>query len=411
MSKKRKLQFNESGWAELSNGVQVHNAGQGSAILRGSGLFLSQNLESGDGTPILDDPELPYVIFKFRMLSKALIEDYALDFTKGNVLKDAIKLFSTKIFKDHSTHVENSIGVTMNPVWTKSRGLEGIDGDYKIFRQFGESIISRLLTDPPILDSTSVGIRFTYEKSHPGLEDFYYHLGEEIDGEIVRLIITKILSVPEVSIVYAGADPNAKRLQTNKYHKNDNTSSEDSGDENEHQEDEMKLKASLFKALGIALETFGLVQQGEDVEVTSEKFEVILQSITKENSQLKESLAHYAVLFGMEKFSAGFEHDKNVAKLKEMLDEPKQILEGYREDALKAYRLFMDGKEDPVMVELIKGSDLKQAKAFCAQYGAKLDKKHPLRLDDNGNQTRGSSGLSGKGENDEDEVMVVKVGS
>jgi hypothetical protein len=410
MNKKKKLQFDDSGWAELSNGVQVHNAGQGSAILRGSGLFLSQNLESGDGSLVKDDPKLPYVIFKFRMLSKALIEDYALDFTKGNVLKDAIKLFTTKIFKDHSTHVENSIGVTMNPVWSNSRGLEGIDGDYKIFREFGASIISRLLTDPPILDSTSVGIRFTYEKSHPGLEDFYYHLGEEIDGEIVRLIITKILSVPEVSIVYAGADPNAKRLQANKYHNNDNSSSEIPGDENE-QEDEMKLKASILKALGIALETFGLVEQGEEVEVSSEKFEAILTSVTKENSQLKENLAQYAVLFGMEKFSAGFEHNKNVAKLKELLEEPKQILEGYREDALKAYRLFMDNKEDQVMVDLIKNSDLKQAKAFLSQYGTKLNGKHPLRENSLGNKTRGSSGLSGEqSNNDDDEVMIVKVG-
>lgn len=407
---KKKLQFDSSGWAQLSNGVQVHNAGQGSAVLRGSGLFLSQNLESGEGSSVKDDPALPYVIFKFRMLSKSFIEDYSLDFTKGNVLKDALKLFTTKIFKDHSTHVENSIGVTMNPEWTKSRGLEGIDGEYKIFREFGASIISRLLTDPPILDSTSVGIRFTYEKSHPGLEDFYYHLGEEVDGQIVRLVITKILSVPETSIVYAGADPNAKRLQTKMYHENDNSSSEQSGDEKENQEDEMKLKASLFKALGIALETFGLIPQGEEVEVSAEKFEAILQSFAKNNSQLTKDLAHYAVLFGMENFSAGFDHNSNVAKLKELLEEPKQILESYREEALKAYRLFVSGKEDPVMTDLIKNSDLKQAKAFCSQYGAKLEEKFPLNKNGKGNGTRSSSDLSGGDEKDNDQVMIVKRG-
>ncbi|MGJ4785654.1 hypothetical protein ACQV5J_16185 [Leptospira interrogans] len=388
---KKQLQYDSHGWAKLDNGVKLNRSGQGSVVLYASGRVLSGGKKLS--TPTIPQeptsPELPYVEYEFRMLSKAFIECYALDFTKDDVLKNATSLFQSKIYKDHETFVENSIGAVPTTLWIEEKGHEGVNGRFRFFKKFASSIIDRLETDPPILDSCSVGIQFTFIKSHPDLENFYWHLGEEINGSVVRLIITKIIAVPEVSIVCAGADPNAKKLSLNHFQQ---TSSEP-GEEESQREENMKLKAKLLLALGLSLESLGLVKQGEDVELSSEQCEVVLQKAGSEISRLKTSLNSYAGLTNQETFPAGFDHESNVAKLKELLDEPNKILEHNRKEVLKAYRLFVNGKADKTIEEMIESADLKQLKALAHQYGTKLEEKFPVRTDELGNKSR-ASGVS-----------------
>ncbi|WP_016759398.1 hypothetical protein [Leptospira weilii] len=408
--KTSQLKYAPDGWATLANGVQVHQSGQGQVVLRSSGLYIPQkiNLASSSGGATQVDESSPYVEFQFRMLSKTLIEGYWIDFSKDNVLKDALNLFETKIFKDHETNVENSIGHVLNPIWSNSQKLEGIDGTYRIFKAFGASIIDRLVTDPPILDSTSVGIRFTYERSHPDLDYFYSNLGREIDGHVVRFIITKILSVPETSIVYAGADPNAKRLSIHNtsYHFNEDINSSDLGEEEiQTEENNMKLNVKLITALGVALESLGLEKQGEEVELTQEKAEVIFKQMGSKVSSLETSLSSYAGLTNLDKFPAGFDHKANVANLKSLLEEPNKILEFNRSEVLKAYRLFVNGKADSTIEDLINNADLKQVKALGVQYGIKLEEKFPKREDELGNPTRASGQRSELSETDE--IIII----
>lgn len=346
---------------------------------------------------------MPYVEFDFRMLSKAFIECYVLDFTKDNVLKSATSLFIPKIYKDHETFVENSIGAALNPTWDDTKDNEGVNGRFRFFKKFGSSIIERLETDPPLLDSCSVGIQFTFVKSHPQLENFYWHLGEEIDGSIVRLVVTKILAVPEVSIVYAGADPNAKRLSLNHF---EQTSSEPG--EEQPKEENMKIKFKVFESLGVALETLGLEKQGDEVEISSEKFEVVLKQAGSKIFSLESALSVYAGLTDLEKFPAGFDHKTNVAKLKKLLEEPNRILEESRAQVLKAYHLVMDGKTNPTIEAMIQNADLEQVKALGDEYGIKLEKKFPATKDKNGNSSRasGKNELSDIGE----KIVIINGG-
>ncbi len=408
--KTSQLKYAPDGWATLASGVQVHQSGQGQVVLRSSGLYIPQkiNLASPAGGTTQVDESSPYVEFQFRMLSKTLIEGYWIDFSKDNVLKDALKLFETKIFKDHETNVDNSIGHVLNPVWSNSQGLEGIDGTYRIFKAFGSSIIDRLVTDPPILDSTSVGIRFTYERSHPDLDYFYSNLGREIDKHIVRFIITKILSVPETSIVYAGADPNAKRLSihTTSYHFSEYINSSDLGEEEKQtEESNMKFNAKLITALGVALESLGLEKQGEEVELTQEKAEVIFKQMGSRISSLESSLSSYAGLTNLDKFPAGFDHKANVANLKSLLEEPNKILEESRTQVMQAYSLFMDGKTNPTIEALIQNAGLEQVKALGLEYGIKLEQKFPATKDKYGNSTRASGQRSELSETDE--IIII----
>ncbi|WP_017852016.1 hypothetical protein ACO1KB_19215 [Leptospira interrogans serovar Szwajizak] len=400
---KRQLQYDAHGWATLDNGVKLNRSGQGSIILYASGTVLSgeKKLSAPTTPPASNSPELPYVEHDFRMLSKAFIKCYALDFTKDDVLKNGTALFETKIYKDHETFVENSIGAAINPVWDNEKGNEGVNGRFRFFKKFASSIIDRLETDPPILDSCSVGIQFTFIKSHTYLENFYWHLGEEIDGSIVRLIITKIISVSEVSMVCAGADPNAKKLSLNHFEQ----ISSDPGEEKiQTGENSMKLNAKQITALGVALESIGLEKEGEEVELTQEKAEVVFKQIGLKISSLESSLSSYAGLTNLDKFPAGFDHKTNVANLKNLLEEPKKILEESRAQVLKAYSLFMDGKTNPTIEAMIQNADLEQVKALGLEYGIKLEQKFPSTKDKNGNLSRGS----GKNElSDIDEKIVI----
>ncbi|MDI7229175.1 hypothetical protein QMM87_10885 [Leptospira santarosai] len=402
---KEKLQYDSNGWAKLSSGVRLHKSGQGSVVLRSSGIFLATGKKQAEQTQPHDPSpaDVPYVEFDFRMLSKAFIECYALDFSKDHVLKNATSLFVPKIYKDHETFVENSIGAALNPTWDDTKNNEGVNGRFRFFKKFGSSIIERLETDPPLLDSCSVGIQFTFVKSHPQLENFYWHLGEEIDGSIVRLVVTKILAVPEVSIVYAGADPNAKRLSLNHF---EQTSSEPG--EEQPKEENMKIKFKVFESLGVALETLGLEKQGDEVEISSEKFEVVLKQAGSKISSLESALSVYAGLTDLEKFPAGFDHKTNVAKLKELLEEPNRILEESRAQVLKAYHLVMDGKTNPTIEAMILKADLEQVKALGDEYGIKLEKKFPATKDKNGNSSRasGKNELSDIGE----KIVIINGG-
>ncbi|MDI7156227.1 hypothetical protein QMM53_06655 [Leptospira santarosai] len=402
---KEKLQYDSNGWAKLSSGVRLHTSGQGSVVLRSSGIFLATGKKQAEQTQPQDPSpaDVPYVEFDFRMLSKAFIECYALDFSKDHVLKNATSLFIPKIYKDHETFVENSIGAALNPTWDDTKNNEGVNGRFRFFKKFGSSIIERLETDPPLLDSCSVGIQFTFVKSHPQLDNFYWHLGEEIDGSIVRLVVTKILAVPEVSIVYAGADPNAKRLSLNHF---EQTSSEPG--EEQPKEENMKIKLKVFESLGVALETLGLEKQGDEVEISSEKFEVVLKQAGSKISSLESALSVYAGLTDLEKFPAGFDHKTNVAKLKELLEEPNRILEESRAQVLKAYHLVMDGKTNPTIEAMILKADLEQVKALGDEYGIKLEKKFPATKDKNGNSSRasGKNELSDIGE----KIVIINGG-
>ena len=364
----RKLNYNRDGWAELDNSVQVHKNGQGRVVLRACGAILTPNAVE-PATAVLDaNPD--YAEFSFRMLSKVLVECYALDFTRGNVLKDALPLFATKLFRDHNTNVKNAIGVSLNPRWTNTAGVEGVDATFRIFRSLGADMIAALTTDPPVLDSDSCALLYTWVKSHPGMDGFYWRLGEEVEDDkgnrsIVRIIITDILAVPEASIVWQGADPNAKRL-----------SYPGASNHSFNEEDTMNIKALLLNKLGVAEHgTSGTVELSEDqLASVLEKAGGRLIEAEKRAGALEAGIAGLLGKKSLEDIADG------LSELGKMLEEPKRMLEETRQNALKFYRQST-GEPDKTIEGVIEGSNLEQAKAFAKQFGAELEKQHPLKCE------------------------------
>jgi hypothetical protein len=161
-----------------------------------------------------------YIFPLFRALSKAVIEGHWLDFTGGNVLKDSMPLLEAQtVYKNHYFYdVERWVGVVNQVAWDEqgeqTDGVPGINAELKIDWKVNPLIARGLLMEPPAIHSVSVTVLAEFEPSHPALWEeskwtFYDMLGEELGGEIVRFIVTKILAYWEISLVFQGADTRA----------------------------------------------------------------------------------------------------------------------------------------------------------------------------------------------------------
>lgn len=151
---------------------------------------------------------------RFRALSKIYIEDYYIDFSKDDVLEKSTPLLKDQtVYTDHKVSVHNWAGVVENSLWDKESDPPGIDADIKIDIATNPKIARGLSIQPPAIHSASVTAFFLWSKSHPDMDDneFFYNLGKEKKGEIVRVIVDEITQYGEFSLVWQGADPNAKR--------------------------------------------------------------------------------------------------------------------------------------------------------------------------------------------------------
>lgn len=157
----------------------------------------------------------------FRALSATLIEGYWLDYSKPGVLQAAVPLLQGQtVYEDHRYwRVADWVGVVSKSVWDEkgeeSDGIPGINAELKIDWKKNPWIARGLMMTPPAIHSVSVTVLFEFDFSHPDLVEqgrFWDLLGEEVEGEIVRLIVTKILGFWELSLVFQGADTLAKQL-------------------------------------------------------------------------------------------------------------------------------------------------------------------------------------------------------
>lgn len=170
--------------------------------------------------------------FTFRLLSAVYLGagGYHLDFSRDGVLEKALPVFLEPeaegsvrtqplvVVRDHSFDIEDRLGLVRHAKWQPAdpeHGLRypGIDAELHINWKLAADVVRRLLHDPPLLDACSVSLGFNWEKSHAGLEDwqFWMQLGEEVDGSIVRVVVTDVLSVEHVGLVFAGADQSARQ--------------------------------------------------------------------------------------------------------------------------------------------------------------------------------------------------------
>jgi hypothetical protein len=177
----------------------------------------------------INPKDTDYIYPLFRALSATLLSGVWIDFSKEGVLKEAVPLYlGQTVYTDHGRRqllwgrdvsVNDWVGAISSAVWDEkgeqTAGIPGINVEMKIDWTMDVKLARGLLMKPPAIHSTSSTIKFSWDASHPDLLEqrrFFDLLGEEVEGEIVRLVVTKVLKIYEQSLVWEGQDQIAKQL-------------------------------------------------------------------------------------------------------------------------------------------------------------------------------------------------------
>jgi hypothetical protein len=158
-----------------------------------------------------------YVERQVRMLNQAVIGGW-LDFTEPGVLEAAMGLAAPmNLVRDHSYQVEDFIGKVLSAEWggpTAKIPYSGINGLCRFDKVVAPRIVRGLLSDPPTVERFSVAIEYSFRRSHAEQSDewWYGHLGEDRNGELVRLIVVEVEQIFNLSTVWWGRDDYAMLL-------------------------------------------------------------------------------------------------------------------------------------------------------------------------------------------------------
>ena len=340
-------------------------------------LFI-QNQES-IGSEIVMDGE--YAIVPFRMLSATLIEGHWIEFSE-EVLKSALEKFNNvTIFPDHKPSIRDWLGVATNARISMSKGNLGIDADFKIDTIQNPEILRGLQMNPPAIKHCSVGIRIDGKPSHEFKTEWEFerNLGKEKDGSIVRLIVTEILDVSEISLVYKGADPNAMKLERFKLIENNNVGVEyiQPNSQPNLKENDLKVKTVTLKLLGQETKT-----TDNDLEMTPEELHAIVSKFIDKQSDIEIELMELKKVLGLEDTLATTEVSLKAKDLKKSLAEKEQVamqlVLDARANALKFYKQYAGENSNPGIETVIENATLTQANALADEYKSLLDKKFPV---------------------------------
>lgn len=327
---------------------------EGFARARFGGQF-SGGIISGETSPLtlaavennggLDPAE--YFVCLARLLSAATTPYRKFDFSRDGVLKAAVPLFEgLTLYANHWADVESWKGFIQEPVWDDQNTPNGINAKVVLDRTVDPKLARGVETKA--LRSFSVTIWFTFERSHPDLAGFWDRLGEEVDGEMVRLIVTEITNAGEVSVVWEGEDPYAKSFEAG-----------DNGHTNHHEEgNNMKLSAAFLTFIGLA--------------VGAEPSEAELEAKIRENFQALETK-----VTTLETKASTLEGEAAALKVDATIG--KQTLSETRERAVTLYKAAKGEKVVETFISgVIEKADLDTARALCTEYQTEVDKSIPL---------------------------------
>lgn len=197
--------------------VHLGNSGELIGVVRpGDNAALAAFAERVEG--YADQPqEADLLPFSARMLSKTLVAGIY-DFAEGNVLKSSLAVLTEPLtlYRDHAMKVDLWVGQVLGYEWSGPKGGRppGIDFSGTVDRVQAPAIHRGMQLNPPTVSRFSTTVLFDFQRSHPDLDtwQFWAMLGEEHDGEIVRLIVTEIINYSEISVVWYGADPYAEKF-------------------------------------------------------------------------------------------------------------------------------------------------------------------------------------------------------
>ncbi|HEX8097603.1 MAG TPA: hypothetical protein VF507_06185, partial [Pyrinomonadaceae bacterium] len=204
--------------AAAEPGKQFESMGVGRASQYGA---QPANISFDTVEELLPKPE-DYYYKDYRAISATLAPCYGLDFSKPGVLEAAVPMLKGQtVYKDHWFYsVDGWVGVVSEAAWDAKGdqvggGTAGINAKLKLDSKKDPMLIRGVAMEPPAVHSCSVTVLFEFEFSHPDLVEqgrFWQLLGEEVEGQIVRLVVTAVLGFWELSLVFQGAQEENKQV-------------------------------------------------------------------------------------------------------------------------------------------------------------------------------------------------------
>jgi hypothetical protein len=359
--------------------------------------------ESADnpGEKLSLDEDEKYIYAPFRGLSAVLLPERAIDFSKPEVLKKSSKMLQGQtVYPNHDHDVAKWLGVVAKSWWDESGTPQGINVTLKINKEWNPRVVAGL--KEKAIHSVSVDVTFEYEKSHPDLQDFWYHFGETIDGRVVSLIATKILSYGEISLVWQGADGFAKRL--------DLTLESGAGvaglsaDNNTGGIKGMKILRSLLLLAGLAPSAYGMRADAQEVELDETGSAKFLKEMHDSFERLSRSHDEQAAVLGV-LFGEG-QKDKIAAEsLKDKAVHGEAYALEVRSDAVKFAKLA-EGTEklSDALERAIMSASVEDAKKLRDEYKVKADEKMPVKCTKCGGTLSRGSADRGNGNGTDEEI-------
>lgn len=326
--------------------------------------------ESISSSDSLEPNDSDFVFATFRALSATILSDRPIDFTNEKILKaSTTKLVGQTVFKDHETYVDNWVGKVDSTVWdNKTEGLPpGINAVLKLDSIKDPMTVRGVLQGA--IHSASVTVSFEWQPSHPSLMNdgsFFDHLGEEIEDEMVRIIVTKIDRFWEISLVWQGADEFAKQIGSDgkPVHQSAHIPTKlhlQSLSNTTNQENQMnELQDILDKTLG--------------EKITKDNFKAAFKSKLEDETQtLKDS--HQAEI---ESLNAKIDDLKlKNESLIGLADLGKSYLSDQRQETIRLYKLAKSDNVSAVILSTLEKTDLETIQAFQNEFKLEVEEKFP----------------------------------
>lgn len=374
----------------------------------------------------------------FRALSEVVVHRNwnPVDFSRNNTLRKSISLLKgVTINSDHETAVANAIGAVSRVFWQESYKAEkgilvpaGINAALKIDGKSNPKIARGIMMDPPSIHSTSVTVRFLWEKSHPSMseEDFFKNLGShDADGNLITRVATSIKSYNEISLVSHGADPFAQKINDQGVINNPVFAAQEMNSSKVAKERKKqkvfifnfktdilanskkntipkkintnnnnavmkKLIAVLSLALGIKID-----EKNPNVKVVKDSLRKLQKDASTSQVQLKATKAENNTL---KQDKAKLE--KSNTRLKVFKN---NTIKQLRKEAIRNFTLISSGNPSEKTLEMLRSTDFSTLKTLNEEYLTQLNKLFPLTCKDceSTNVSRGSAVLEGSQSNTE----------
>jgi hypothetical protein len=329
-----------------------------------------------------------YIMVPMRALSATGVQGDTINFghNDGAALKEAVNLFNGLIvLKDHDQTVDKWVGQTQDAYWDTSipnipPGVNFmLKVDTKADPKLARGLISGMIT------SGSVTIQFDYDKSHPDMKDFdfYMQMGTTVKGKLVQALVTKVTRCYEYSLVWQGADSNAKTVNP------DGTIDKPGLALHTPEVTMKKLALSLGlpetateDEINTALQAKLAAETAATALVTAAQTQVtaLTATLAAKETELNAKVVEITVLTAK---ATTLEAEKTTLSTENTsLKADKAAFDAHltarRAEALRLYKLDAGEKAIPAMETTINASPLDTVESFVTSFSASVDKSMPI---------------------------------